>query len=248
MALVSVPGPACQRIAVVQEGTPAKGTQRSRCNHRDCPRTMCLLQYAANGRWPAVKQQSVAMTRNGRGVRDIGRVLRVRAATVLDVLKKKAPARNQGTARRRQCRAPPPLDVMSRQVEDAAVEERWRWGGRPSQQRWFWPAMAPQTGQVFAAVGGPRQAAPGCKLPAVLAPLGSTHFSTEGWGASRRQLAPAQHTVGKQDTPKIARTHTPLWARIKRIVRKPRGLSRSLLMHDLVIGLGIHRSEFGYAV
>jgi len=46
MALVYVHCPECQRIDVVQYGKQANGTQRYRCNNRDCPRTIFLLQYA----------------------------------------------------------------------------------------------------------------------------------------------------------------------------------------------------------
>ena len=89
MALVSVHCPECQSIDVVQYGKQANGTQRNRCNNRDCPRTIFLLQYSDKGRLPAVKQQIVDMTLNGSGVRDIVRVLGVSSATVIDVLKKK---------------------------------------------------------------------------------------------------------------------------------------------------------------
>jgi IS1 family transposase len=54
------------------------------------------------------------------------------------------------------------------------------------------------------------------KLKELLAPFGITHFYTDGWGAYRRHLDPAQHTVGKQHTQKIERKHTTLRARIKR--------------------------------
>src|SRR5215475_11616809 len=96
MALVYVHCPECQSIDVVQYGKQANGTQRYRCNNRDCPRTIFLLQYADKGRLPAVKQQIVDMTLNGSGVRDIVRVLGVSSATVIDVLKKKG-ARSQGS-------------------------------------------------------------------------------------------------------------------------------------------------------
>ena len=69
--------PECQSIDVVQYGKQANGTQRYRCNNRDCPRTIFLLQYSDKGRLPAVKQQSVDMTLDGSGVRDIVRVLGV---------------------------------------------------------------------------------------------------------------------------------------------------------------------------
>src|SRR5215813_12067051 len=45
MALVYVHCPECQSIDVVQYGKQANGTQRYRCNNRDCPRTIFLLQY-----------------------------------------------------------------------------------------------------------------------------------------------------------------------------------------------------------
>jgi len=95
MALVHGQCPQCQRIDVVQYGQQSNGTQRYRCNNPDCPRTIFLLQYHDKGRLPAVKQQIVAMTLNGSGVRDIVRVLRVSSATVINVLKKKEPAVKQ---------------------------------------------------------------------------------------------------------------------------------------------------------
>src|ERR687885_969309 len=96
MALVYVHCPECQSIDVVQYGKQANGTQRYRCNNRDCPRTIFLLQYQDKGRLPAVKQQIVDMTLNGSGVRDIVRVLRVSSATVIEVLKKTRTAKSAG--------------------------------------------------------------------------------------------------------------------------------------------------------
>ena len=95
---------------------------------------------------------------------------------------------------------------------------------------------------------GPRKDETFLQLKALLAPFGITHFYTDGWGAYRRHLDPAQHTVGKRHTQKIERKHTTLRARIKRLVRKTICFSRSILMHDLVIGLFINRYEFGHAV
>ena len=90
MALVYVHCPECQSIDVVQYGKQANGTQRYRCNNRDCPRTIFLLQYANKGRLPAVKQQIVDMTLNGSGVRDIVRVLGAVRRRSLMCLKKRA--------------------------------------------------------------------------------------------------------------------------------------------------------------
>jgi len=86
------------------------------------------------------------------------------------------------------------------------------------------------------------------ELKALLEPFGITRFYTDGWGAYRRHLDPTTHTVGKRHTQKIERKHTTLRARIKRLTRRTICFSRSIFMHDLVIGLFINRYEFGYAV
>jgi insertion element IS1 protein InsB len=79
----------------------------------------------------------------------------------------------------------------------------------------------------------------------LLVPFGITHFYTDAWGAYRRHLDPRTHTMGKQHTQKgIERKHLTLRTRIKRLTRKTICFSRSLLMHDLVVGLFINRYEF----
>jgi len=82
----------------------------------------------------------------------------------------------------------------------------------------------------------------------IIAPFSITHFYTDGWGAYSRHLDPSIPTVGKQHTQKIERKHMTFRTRIKRLTRKTICFSRSILMHDLVIGLFINRYEFGYAV
>src|SRR2546426_7096237 len=128
MAFVQVQCPNCHSADVVQYAKQANGTQRYRCNNRDGPRTICLLQYRDKGRRPAVKQPIVDLTLNGRGVRDIVRVLRVSSATVIDGLKKKAPAVQQVNERLRPTLAPPQVDVILRQVDAAKMVERHRRG------------------------------------------------------------------------------------------------------------------------
>jgi insertion element IS1 protein InsB len=47
---------------------------------------------------------------------------------------------------------------------------------------------------------------------------------------------------------KIERKHTTLRTRIKRVAQKTICFSKSVLLHDIVIGLFISRFEFGRAV
>src|SRR4030095_9407667 len=88
MAEAAVRCPHCQSEAVVKYGKTSNGKERFRCQHTtQCGRTF-LRSYAYAGCLPTVKQQIVEMTLNGRGVRDITRVLHIGPNTVLKELKK----------------------------------------------------------------------------------------------------------------------------------------------------------------
>jgi len=78
-----------------------------------------------------------------------------------------------------------------------------------------------------------------------LEPFGITQFYTDGWGAYERHLEPALPTVGKANTQTIERKHLTLRTRIKRLARKTICFSKSIWLHDAVIGLFINRYEFG---
>ena len=248
MAFVQVRCPDCYSTDVVQYGKQANGTQRYRCNNRDCPRTIFLLQYQDKGRLPAVRQQIVDMTLNGSGVRDIVRVLRVSSATVIDVLKKKEPAVKQVNERWLHTLAPPQVDVILRQVDAAEMDEMGSFVGSKSQQRWLWHAIDHHTGQILAYVFGTREDETFLQLQELLAPFGITHFYTDGWGAYRRHLDPSTHTVGKQQTQKIERKHLALRTRIKRLTRRTICFSKTIQMHDIAIGLFMNRYEFGLLI
>ncbi len=79
-------------------------------------------------------------------------------------------------------------------------------------------------------------------------PFGSTRLSTDGWGAYKRHIAPALHTVGKQPTQKIESKHINVRTRIKRLVRRAICFAKTEHMHNLVIGLFTNRYEFGRAI
>jgi insertion element IS1 protein InsB len=140
------------------------------------------------------------------------------------------------------------VQVIVHKVEAAEVDEMWSCVGSKNKQRWLWHAIDHRTGQVLAYVFGARKDQVFLKLKALLEPFGITRFYTDGWGAYRRHIDPDQHTVEKQHTQKIERKHTTLRARIKRLVRKTICFSKSIQMHDLVIGLFINRFAYGRAV
>ena len=135
-------------------------------------------------------------------------------------------------------------DVQLARVEAAEVDEMWSFVGKKKAPRWLWHALDHRTGKVLAYVFGRREDQAFLALKTLLAPFGITRFYTDGWGAYQRQLDPTLHEVGKRNTQQLERKHLTLRTRIKRLVRKTICFSKSIPMHDLVIGLFINRFEF----
>jgi len=85
-------------------------------------------------------------------------------------------------------------------------------------------------------------------LKALLEPFGITHYDTDYWGAYKRHLSPDVYSPGKRNTQQIERKHLTLRTRIKRLTRKTICFSKSIEMHDIVLGLFLNRYEFGRPV
>ena len=88
---------------------------------------------------------------------------------------------------------------------------------------------------------GRRQAPVSGELQALLEPFGRTRYFTDGWGAYERHRDAAQQQVGQANSQKIESKPMNLRTRIKRLVRRPLGFSKTEHLHDLVIGLFINR-------
>ncbi len=138
--------------------------------------------------------------------------------------------------------------MMVLRVEEAELDEMWSFVESKQQQRWLWHAIDHRSGQVLAYVLAPHEDAALVQLKHLLAPFGIEHFYTDAWGAYLRLLDHKHHTVGKANTQKIERKHLTLRTRIKRLARKTICFSKSIWLHDTVIGLFINRFEFGRAV
>ena len=128
------------------------------------------------------------------------------------------------------------------------LDEMWSFVGRKQQPRWLWEALDHQTGRIVAYTFGRRADRALLELKALLAPFGIRRFYTEGWGAYRRHLDQRLHVVGKRRTQQLERKHLTLRTRIKRLVRKTICFSRSIQLHETVIGLFINRFEFGLRI
>src|SRR6266705_1584682 len=220
MAFIAVRCPHCHSDQIVKRGKTGCGTQRYLCQNATCATGSFLLDYRYQGRLPEVKHQIIDRSLNASGVRDTARVLRISTDTVLSELKKK----------------------------EAEMDEMWSFVGNKGNPRWLWHAIDHHTGVVLAYVFGRRKDAVFLQLKALLEPFGLTRFYTDHWGAYERHLDPDMHSPGKRNTQKIERKHLTLRTRIKRLVRKTICFSKSIQMHDIVIGLFVNRYAFGLLV
>jgi insertion element IS1 protein InsB len=138
--------------------------------------------------------------------------------------------------------------VVLHKVKEAELDEMWSCVGSKKQPRWLWEALDHQTGRIVAYTFDRRTDRALVKLKALLAPFGIRRFYTDGWGAYRRHLDPTRHVVGKRRTQQLERTHLTLRTRIKRLVRKTICFSKSVQMHEIVVGLFINRFKFGLQI
>ncbi len=135
--------------------------------------------------------------------------------------------------------------MVIRLAEEVEVDEMWSYVQRKKQQRWLWHAIDHRSGKVLAYVFGRRKDDVFLKLKALLEPFGITRYYTDYWGAYTRHLDAYEHQPGKRNTQAIERKHLTLRTRIKRLTRKTICFSKSIQMHDIVIGLFVNRHEFG---
>jgi insertion element IS1 protein InsB len=131
---------------------------------------------------------------------------------------------------------------------EAEVDEMWSFVESKRQQRWLWWAIDHASGEVLAYVLSDRKDKAFIELKALLEPFGIMQFYSDGWGAYERHIDPVFHTVGKRYTQKIERKHLTVRTRIKRLARKTICFSKSIVMHDVVIGLFINRVAFGLTI
>ena len=196
-----------------------------------------------------MKHQIIDMRLNASGVRDTARVLRSSTDTVLRELRKQDAALESVNTAFLRTHNPDDMAVaIERAGEDAAMDEMWSFVGKKGNPRWLWHAIDHQTGAVFAYGFGRRKDAVFLQRKALLEPFGLTRFSTDHWGAYERHRDPDMQSPGKRNTQKIERKHLTLRTRIKRLVRKTIGFSKSIQMHDIVIGLFVNRYAFGLRV
>jgi IS1 family transposase len=188
------------------------------------------------------------MSLNASGIRDTARVLRISTDTVLSELKKKEALLTSVNTALLRTLNPEQVVVDVEQAGEAEIDAMWSFVSNKGNPRWLWHAIDHHTGAVLASVFGRRKDEVFLRLQALLEPFGLTRFYTDHWGAYTRHLNPDVHSPGKRNTQKIERKHLTLRTRIKRLVRKTMCFSKTIQMHDIVLGLFVNRYAFGLLV
>ena len=133
-------------------------------------------------------------------------------------------------------------------AEAAEVDEMWSFVKREQEPRWLWHTIDHRSGKVVAYVFGRRKDEVFLKLKFLLEPCGITRYYTDYWGTYTRHLKADKHQPGKRNTQKIECKHLTLRTRIRRLIRKTICFSKTIQMHDIVIGLFVNWYDFGLLI
>ncbi|MBD2804265.1 IS1 family transposase [Xenorhabdus sp. ZM] len=135
------------------------------------------------------------------------------------------------------------LHPCTADFQKVLIDEQWSFVGNKQHQRWLWYAWEPRLKQIVAHVFGDRSRNTLDKLLALLSPFNIRFYCTDNY-AVYDNLPEEKHLPGKTFTQRIERTNLTHRTRIKRLNRKTIGYSKSVEMHDKVIGTFIEREHY----
>ena len=123
-------------------------------------------------------------------------------------------------------------------------DEQWSFVCNKAQQHGLWYAYNTKNGGVLACTFGPGTDETCRELLALLTPFSIGMITSDGWGSYRREVPKDKHLTGKIFTQRIERNNLTLRTRIKRLARKTICFSRSIEIHEKVIGAFIEKYMF----
>ena len=126
------------------------------------------------------------------------------------------------------------------------VDEMWSYVGKKRQPRWLWWVEDALSGQVVAFVFGRRTHQTFRHLMTLLeqAQIKVANWITDAWWAYYDCLDPRFRLESKAWLQSLERKHLTLRTRLKRLARRTICFSKSVVVHDAVIGLFINRFFF----
>ncbi len=124
------------------------------------------------------------------------------------------------------------------------LDDQWSFVGSKARQHWLWYAYNTKTGGVLAYTFGPRTDETCRELLALLTPFNIGMITSDDCGSYGREVPKDKHLTGKIFTQRIERNNLTLRTRIKRLARKTICFSRSVEIHEKVIGTFIEKQMF----
>ena len=126
------------------------------------------------------------------------------------------------------------------------VDESWSYVGSKKHQRWLWWVEEALTGEVVAFVFGRRTHKTFQRLLTVLeeAQIQVAQWITDAWWAYYDCLDQTLRLESKALLQSLERKHLTLRTRIKRLARRTICFSKSIVVHDTIIGLFINQYFF----
>ncbi|MCZ5350426.1 IS1 family transposase [Escherichia coli] len=248
MASVSISCPSCSATdGVVRNGKSTAGHQRYLCSH--CRKTW-QLQFTYTASQPGTHQKIIDNSMNGVGCRATARIMGVGLNTILRHLKTQAAVGNlahtAGQWRHRLrgngrtvglCRGKiAPVQPGSDVIVCAEMDEQWGYVGAKSRQRWLFYAYDRLRKTVVAHVFGERTMATLGRLMSLLSPFDVVIWMTDGWPLYESRLKGKLHVISKRYTQRIERHNLNLRQHLARLGRKSLSFSKSVELHDKVIG------------
>ena len=106
--------------------------------------------------------------------------------------------------------------------------------------RWVWSILDHYSGELLAYVIGRRTKANFHKLMALIDDLDITMHYTDRLNLYKGFFDPSQHGVSKYKMQRVERLQLTYRTRVKRLTRKTICYSKSIKMHDTIIGLFIN--------
>ena len=118
----------------------------------------------------------------------------------------------------------------------AEMDEQWGYVGAKSRQRWLFYAYDRIRRTVVAHVFGERTLATLARLLSLLSAFEVVVWMTDGWPLYESRLKGKLHVISKRYTQRIERHNLNLRQHLARLGRKSLSFSKSVELHDKVIG------------
>uniref|UniRef100_UPI00350E43D1 IS1 family transposase n=1 Tax=Escherichia coli TaxID=562 RepID=UPI00350E43D1 len=205
---------------MVRNGKSTAGHQRYLCSH--CRKTW-QLQFTYTASQPGTHQKIIDMAMNGVGCRATARIMGVGLNTIFRHTKNCVVSVTR---------------AYSRAVTSSSARKWTNSGdvGAKSRQRWLFYAYDRLRKTVVAHVFGERTMATLGRLMSLLSPFDVVIWMTDGWPLYESRLKGKLHVISKRYTQRIERHNLNLRQHLARLGRKSLSFSKSVELHDKVIG------------